>query len=210
MSTKMLELTISKVSTLLQRGFGEKGAQIVSRALTYDERFVEWLIPGRKVNMIFSFCQIKQFSDITDCLHDEIIVFVNKIVQIIHECAKKWDGYPTKNQGDKYLLTWRIPTIEDVKKIQQHDSARSGNANPEDQPVLSTVNDIRTPRQYAPWMKEEQDDFDDLKEGDVARLRTEIADKALISAVKTVAELGRAVDLQAYSRHPKIAPKFLP
>ena len=113
----MLELTISKVSTLLQRGFGEKGAQIVSRALTYDERFVEWLIPGRKVNMIFSFCQIKQFSEITDCLHDEIIVFVNKIVQIIHECARKWDGYPTKNQGDKYLLTWKIPTIEDVKKV---------------------------------------------------------------------------------------------
>lgn len=25
-----------------------------------------------------------------------------------------------------------------------------------------------------------------------------------------MAELGRAVDLQAYSRHPKIAPKFLP
>jgi hypothetical protein len=36
----------------------------------------------------------------------------------------------------------------------------------------------------------------------------EIADKALISAVKTVAELGRAQDLQAYSRHPKIAPRF--
>ena len=44
-------------------------------------------------------------------------------------------------------------------------------------------------------MKDDQDDFEDLKETDVARLRTEIADKALISAVKTVAELGRAVDL---------------
>jgi len=44
-------------------------------------------------------------------------------------------------------------------------------------------------------MKDDQEDFEDLKEIDVARLRTEIADKALISAVKTVAELGRAVDL---------------
>lgn len=117
--------------------------------------------------MIFSFCQIKQFSEITDCLHDEIIVFVNKIVQIIHECANVWDGYPTKNQGEKYLLTWRIPTIEDVKKIQSHDSARSNNANAaEDQPILSTVNDIRTPRQYAPWMKEgqEPEEFDELRE----------------------------------------------
>lgn len=38
--------------------------------------------------------------------------------------------------------------------------------------------------------------------------RKEIADKVLISAVKIVVELRRAQDLQAYSRHPKIAPKF--
>jgi len=77
-------------------------------------------------------------------------------------------------------------------------------------PILSTVNEIKSPRLYAPWIKDEQDEFEELKESDLMRLRTEIADKALISAVKTVAELGRAVDLQAYSRHPKIAPKFLP
>ena len=42
--------------------------------------------------------------------------------------------------------------------------------------------------------------------------RTEIADKAFISVVKTIVELRRALDLQAYSRHPKIAPnqKFGP
>jgi len=56
MKTKMLEQTIFKIGTLLQRGFGEKGTQIVSRTLTYDERFMELLIPGRKVNMIFSVC----------------------------------------------------------------------------------------------------------------------------------------------------------
>ena len=123
MNTKMLERTIFQISTLLQRGFGEKGAQIVSRALTYDERFVEWQIPGRKVNMIFSFCQIKEFSEINDCLRDEIIVFVNKIVQIIHECAKKWDGHPTNNYGDRYVLTWKLPTEADIKR--DLDNARS-------------------------------------------------------------------------------------
>ena len=92
MKTKMLELTIFKIGTLLQRGFGEKGAQIVSRALTYDERFMELQIPGRKVRMIFSICQIRQFSETTECLQDEIIVFVNKIVKIVHECAKRWEG----------------------------------------------------------------------------------------------------------------------
>jgi len=41
MKTKILEQTIFKISTLLQRGFGSKGAMIVSRTLTYDERFME-------------------------------------------------------------------------------------------------------------------------------------------------------------------------
>ena len=41
-------------------------------------------------------------------------MFVNKIVKIIHECTKKWSGKPSKNYGDKYLLTWRIPTFSDA------------------------------------------------------------------------------------------------
>ena len=116
MKTKMLELTIFKIGTLLQRGFGEKGAQIVSRALTGDERFMELQIPGKKVRMIFSICQIRQFSETTECLQDEIIVFVNKIVKIVHECAKRWEGIPTNNNGDRYVLTWKLPTSEDVRK----------------------------------------------------------------------------------------------
>ena len=45
---------------------------------------------------------------------DEIIVFVNKIVKIIHECTKRYDGKPTKNYGDKFLLTWRLPKLADA------------------------------------------------------------------------------------------------
>jgi len=63
---------------------------------------------------VFSFCRIRQFTETTECLQDEIIVFVNKIVRIIHDCTKKWDGKPTKNYGDKYLLTWRIPSYSDA------------------------------------------------------------------------------------------------
>lgn len=70
------------------------------------------------------------------------------------------------------------------------------------------LTDIKSPRPDAPWQKEEIDEFEDIKESDLQKLREEIADKALISAVKSVAELSRAQDLQAYSRHPKINPKF--
>lgn len=37
MKTQMLELTIFKISTLLQRGFGELGAKIVASTLTNTE-----------------------------------------------------------------------------------------------------------------------------------------------------------------------------
>lgn len=37
MKTQMLELTIFKISTLLQRGFGELGARIVAKTLTNNE-----------------------------------------------------------------------------------------------------------------------------------------------------------------------------
>lgn len=71
-------------------------------------------LKGRNIDLVFSVCRIKQFTDTTECMGDEIIVFVNKIVKIIHECTKKWEGKPTKNYGEKFLLTWRLPKMEDA------------------------------------------------------------------------------------------------
>lgn len=72
---------------------------------------MDLFVPGKKINVIFSMCRIRQFTETTESLQDEIIVFVNKIVKIVHECAKRWDGAPTKNYGDKYLLTWKLPSL---------------------------------------------------------------------------------------------------
>ena len=58
-------------------------------------------------------------------------------------------------------------------------------------------------------MKDEYDEFENLQEGELGSWREETADKALISVVKTVAEIQRAEDLQAYARHPKINPKYM-
>ena len=43
--------------------------------------------PGKKVEIVFSICRIRKFTDTTECLQEEIIVFVNKIVRIVHLCA---------------------------------------------------------------------------------------------------------------------------
>ena len=50
--------------------------------------------------------------------------------------------------------------------------------------------------------------FSTMTQAEMAEYRELVADKALISAVKTIQEINRAQDLQAYSRHPKISHKF--
>lgn len=115
MKTQMLELTIFKIGTLLQRGFGELGCVVVSECL--NEGMVDLSRSGNMTEMVFSICRIRQFTETTECLQEEIIVFVNKIVKIIHECTKRWDGKQIRNDGEKYLLTWRIPTYEDAVDI---------------------------------------------------------------------------------------------
>lgn len=52
----------------------------------------------------------------TEILQEEITVFVNTIVDIVHKVGETWSGLPTNNFGDRYLIMWRLPTEEDVKK----------------------------------------------------------------------------------------------
>jgi hypothetical protein len=84
MKTVVLEKTIYKISNLLQRGFGELGARVVAQYLTRNEDFMDIMMPGQRMEMIFSVVRIRQFTETTELLQDEIIVFVNKIVKIIH------------------------------------------------------------------------------------------------------------------------------
>jgi len=48
---------------------------------------------------------------------------VNKIVKIIHECTRRWDGKPTKNFGERYLLTWRVPSYSDAVDMVKAENA---------------------------------------------------------------------------------------
>jgi class 3 adenylate cyclase len=153
--------------------------------------------------MIFSVCKIRKFSETTECLLDEIIVFVNKIVKIVHECTRRWDGVPSNNNGDKYILTWKLPTEADAKsKWGRTLSGRSITSemvlNDDDkakQALALASQQEKNLKPYAPWIKDEPEDFEDLKLSDLLKRREEIADKALISTVKTVAELMREQDL---------------
>lgn len=111
----MLQQTIFKIGNLLQRGFGHKGAQVVSRTLTNNEDFMQLQIPGRKIHLVFAVCNIKQFPETIEQLGEEIISLVNRLIKIIHEVGEAWDGVPTNNYGDRYILTWKLPQFSSEK-----------------------------------------------------------------------------------------------
>ena len=56
----------------------------------------------------FGFCDIRQFTDATECLQEKVMVFVNAIAAIVHYATNKYAGAANKNIGDAFLLVWRV------------------------------------------------------------------------------------------------------
>lgn len=108
LETSMLENTILKIGSLLQIGFGEAGAQIIGKNMSSQDGELNILSPGRKIVGIFGFCDIREFMETTECLLEEVMVFVNKIARIVHICVHHWSGAANKNIGDSFLLTWIV------------------------------------------------------------------------------------------------------
>ena len=44
-------------------------------------------------------------------------------MKIIHECTRRWDGKPTQNFGERYLLTWRVPSYSDAVDMVKAENA---------------------------------------------------------------------------------------
>lgn len=66
------------------------------------------MVDGQYVEAVFGFCDIRNFTDVTDVLQDHVMVFVNQISEIVHSVAATHLGSPNKNVGDAFLLVWRL------------------------------------------------------------------------------------------------------
>ena len=67
------------------------------------------MIEGKKKCAIFGFCDIRCFTEITEVLQEEILIFVNKIGSLVHESVYRYGGSANKNIGEAFLLVWKIP-----------------------------------------------------------------------------------------------------
>ena len=66
------------------------------------------MIPGKKILAIFGFCDIRNFTDATEVLQENVMVFVNEIAEIVHSTVDYFSGAANKNIGDAFLLVWKF------------------------------------------------------------------------------------------------------
>lgn len=104
--TSMLHGTINRIGRLLQLGFGQAGAEIIKSSLSSN---LAANVGGRHVNAIFGFCDIRNFTDATECLQQQVMNYVNEIASVVHGIVVEHSGAPNKNVGDAFLLVWSLP-----------------------------------------------------------------------------------------------------
>ena len=111
--TLLIERAINKISELLVLGFGQAGSKIITHFLFDPDKDFDQIIPGEKMHAIFGFCDIRNFTDATEILLEEVMGFVNKIADIVHFSVDKFGGAANKNIGDAFLLVWKLVEDED-------------------------------------------------------------------------------------------------
>ena len=103
------------MARLLQIGFGSAGAEIIANNLG-DGGTLNPMVPGNKVEAIFGFCDIRDFTFATEGLQEDVMLFVNKIAAITHKYVVESGGAPNKNIGDAFLLVWKLTDKNGNKK----------------------------------------------------------------------------------------------
>ena len=109
LETEILENTISKIGALLALSLGDAGAEIISQNIKENlSGYVNPMIPGKKVCAIYGFCDVRNFTGLTEILQEKVMLFVNDIADIVHQNAFQYGGSANKNIGDAFLLVWKF------------------------------------------------------------------------------------------------------
>ncbi len=109
LETTVLLTTITKIGALMRVGFGEAGASVIARNLAESSGGrLNLMGAGNMIRSIFGFCDVRQFTDATECLQEEVMLFVNRIAHILHSIVVQCSGAANKNIGDAFLLTWKL------------------------------------------------------------------------------------------------------
>jgi len=118
--TAVLEKIVLKIGALLAISFGEAGSEIIVQNMKQTGE-INPIIPGKRIYGVFGFCDIRSFTDVTEILQEEIMVFVNTIGEIVHSTVDRYAGSANKNIGDAFLLVWKFPTHDEISAMKLGD-----------------------------------------------------------------------------------------
>ena len=104
--------TITKLAYLLVLGFGRAGDSVISKILYSQNINLQITSKGTTIYGIFGFCDIRNFTDVTEVLGTEVIQYVNTIGHVVHTIVDKYKGGANKNIGDAFLLVWKLNSSE--------------------------------------------------------------------------------------------------
>jgi class 3 adenylate cyclase len=107
--TDFVEAALRKFCKLLQVAFGEAGAGVIAKNLKAGAEIDPMSEDnGIKMRAIFGFVEIRSFTDCTECLEEQVMIFVNTVAKYVHNSVTFYHGSPNKNIGDVFLLCWRL------------------------------------------------------------------------------------------------------
>eukprot|EP00930_Biecheleria_cincta_P085542 TRINITY_DN74925_c0_g1_i1.p1 TRINITY_DN74925_c0_g1~~TRINITY_DN74925_c0_g1_i1.p1 ORF type:complete len:1024 (+),score=190.53 TRINITY_DN74925_c0_g1_i1:92-3073(+) len=115
METIVLEKTITKMAHLLTLGLGQAGVGLIGETLqgaSKGESLDLNAMPASRIECVLCTMEIKDFAVLTQVLHARVIPFVTRIIEIVHGIVYEFHGSPNRNNGDTYLLVWRLLDIE--------------------------------------------------------------------------------------------------
>lgn len=117
--TDALKLSLSKIATMLQVGFGEAGNNLVAENLKKGDT-VDPMVPGTKLLGAYGFCSIERYGEVLECLGEDILPFTNVAASIVHEAVTENGGQPNRNLGEAFLCVWKpeLGGVEEVSPVE--------------------------------------------------------------------------------------------
>eukprot|EP00477_Mikrocytos_mackini_P001564 GAHX01001682.1.p1 GENE.GAHX01001682.1~~GAHX01001682.1.p1 ORF type:complete len:718 (+),score=155.70 GAHX01001682.1:82-2235(+) len=78
---------------------------------------------SRRIECIILFCDVRNFTMLTEKLKESVFILINKIAEIIHKNVILKNGTISKNVGDAFLNIWEIterdPDMEDDEIVEE-------------------------------------------------------------------------------------------
>ena len=138
--------------------FGQLGAIIIRGQVSSGEGNLEIMTPGQKITAIFMICKIQKFIDYTDVLKTNLPDFINKIASVVHKCSHRWDGWANQNEGDKFIITWKLPELESPNESEKNESLQEQRTEMADKSLITAikiVSEIRRANQFNVYFRKQ-------------------------------------------------------